>query len=63
MSKRKSYSKEFKVEAVWQLEEGNKSGADLSLELCVKRTMLYPWQEQIRQMAIKIRGHPQISLF
>jgi len=29
--------------------EGNKSGADLSLELGVKRTLLYRWQDQLER--------------
>lgn len=40
------YSKEFKVEAVRLLREGNKPAAELARELGVKRTFLYRWQDQ-----------------
>ena len=46
MTKRKSYSKEFKLEAVRLLEQGNKSPSELAIELGIRRTMLYKWQEQ-----------------
>lgn len=48
MNKRITYNKEFKQEAVRQLEKGDKSGAELARELGVKRNQLYKWQEQIR---------------
>ena len=38
---RGSYSKEFKLEAVRLLNEGNKPASELALELGVKRTLLY----------------------
>ena len=43
MSKRKTYTKEFKLEAVRLLEQGDKSPSDLALELGIKRTILYRW--------------------
>ncbi len=45
MKKRNSYTKEFKLEAVRLLEQGDKSPTDLALDLGVKRTLLYRWQE------------------
>ena len=47
MKKRPSYTKEFKLEAVRLLEQGQKSAADLARELGIKRNQLYKWQEQI----------------
>ncbi len=46
MTKRKSYSKEFKLEAVRLLEQGSKSPGELAIELGIRRNMLYKWQEQ-----------------
>ena len=46
--KRARYTKEFKFEAVRLLEQGEKTGAQLALELGVARNQLYKWQEQLR---------------
>ena len=43
------YAREFKVEAVRLLEEGEKTAADLAKELGVKRTLLYRWKDQLRE--------------
>ena len=45
---RKRYSKEFKKEAVRQLEQGKKPAADLARELGIRRNLLYKWQEQLQ---------------
>jgi|TARA_B110000914_G_C15392780_1_gene413322 transposase len=47
MTKRNTYTKEFKLEAVRLLESGDKSGADIARELGIRRNMLYKWQEQL----------------
>jgi len=49
MSKRKTFSKEFKLEAVRLLEQGDKSPAELALDLGIRRNMLYKWQEQLKK--------------
>jgi transposase-like protein len=49
MSKRKSFSPEFKREAVRLLETAQKSSADLARELGVRRNQLYKWKEQLSQ--------------
>ena len=49
MSKRKSFSPEFKREAVRLLETAQKSSADLARELGVRRNQLYKWKEQLNQ--------------
>lgn len=46
-TKRKSFTKEFKLEAVRLLEKGDRPAADLARELGVQRNQLYKWQEQI----------------
>lgn len=51
MSKRtrKTFSPEFKREAVRLLESGDKESAQLARELGVRRNQLYKWQKEIRQ--------------
>ena len=45
---RGSYSKEFKLEAVRLLNEGNQPASELALQLGVKRTLLYRWRDQLQ---------------
>ena len=47
MQKRKSYTKEFKLEAVRLLEKGNKPATELARELGVARNKLYKWKEEV----------------
>lgn len=47
MQKRKSFSREFKLEAVRLLERGDKPAAEIARELGIKRNQLYKWQEQL----------------
>jgi transposase len=47
MSKRRSYSREFKLEAVRLLKLGEKPAADLARELGVPRNQLYKWRDQL----------------
>jgi transposase len=53
MTKRTTYSKEFKVEAVRLLELGNKKPADLARELGVSRNKLYQWREQLKAKSVE----------
>jgi len=48
-AKRKTFSPEFKREAVRLLEQGNKEAAQLARELGVKRNQLYKWQMEVQQ--------------
>jgi transposase len=59
MKKRPSFTKEFKLEAVRLLEQGNKPAADLARELGIRRNQLYKWQEQLsaRGKADAFPGH------
>ena len=49
MSKRKSFSKEFKVEAVRLLDQGDQTAAEVARDLGVRRNQLYMWREQLRK--------------
>lgn len=46
MTKRNSYTKEFKLEAVRLLESGDKPVTDIARELGIRRNVLYRWQEE-----------------
>jgi len=48
MTTKKTYSKEFKREAVNLLETSDKIGADVALELGIKRNQLYKWREELK---------------
>jgi transposase len=48
MSKRQTYTKEFKIEAVRLLEGGEQSGIELSRELGIRRNLLYKWQKELQ---------------
>lgn len=47
MNKRKSFSAEFKREAVRLLETSKKQASDLARELGVRRNQLYKWKDQL----------------
>jgi len=49
MTKRQVYNKEFKLEAIRLLESGDKTGAEVALQLGIRRNLLYKWQEQLRK--------------
>lgn len=64
MPKRKSFSREFKLEAVRQLELGEKSATTIATELGIRRNMLYKWQEQVKgkgEGAFRGPGRPPID--
>jgi len=48
MRKRTSYTKVFKAEAVRLLEKSDKSASDLAREFCIRRNLLYKWQEEVK---------------
>ena len=48
MAKRKTYSKEFKLEAIRLIEQGDQTPSEVAAQLGVKRTMLYRWQGQLK---------------
>ena len=47
-SKRLTFSREFKLEAVRQLDLGEKPAAELAREIGVPRNRLYKWREQLQ---------------
>lgn len=47
MTKRTTYSKEFKLEALRQLELGERPGTEIARDLGIRRNLLYKWQEQL----------------
>ena len=47
--KRVRVGKDFKLEAVRLLENGQKPAAQLALELGIRRNQLYKWQAQLRE--------------
>ena len=46
MSKRASYTREFKLEALRLMRESERKTADIARELGVRRNQLYKWQEE-----------------
>ncbi len=44
---RKSYSREFKIAAVWLLHKGGKGLAQTAEDLGVNRTMLSRWRKEV----------------
>ena len=48
MTKRKTFTKEFKIEAVRLFESGDKDGVTLARELGIKRNQLYRWQQELQ---------------
>ena len=53
MTKRKSFSSEFKRAAVRLLDTSQKPPADLARELGVRRNQLYKWKEQLSKRGAK----------
>jgi transposase len=49
MKKRKRFTREFKLEVVRLLEEGEKPASELARELGIRRNLLYKWKETIDQ--------------
>jgi AraC-like DNA-binding protein len=47
-TKRKTFTKAFKQEAVRLLEQGHQSAADIARELGIKRNQLYKWLDRRR---------------
>lgn len=53
------YTREFKLEAVRVLQQGEKPTAQVAMELGVKRTLLYRWRDEVAaQGAAAFRGGP-----
>ncbi len=48
MKKRQIFSKEFKLEAVRLLKLGEKTAAEVAIDLGVRRNQLYKWRDQLQ---------------
>ncbi len=48
MSKRKIFSREFKLEALRALDSGKKQATELARELGIPRSRLYAWRQQLQ---------------
>ena len=65
MASRKYFTKEFKLEAVRQLEQSGKSGTELARQLGIRRNQLYKWQHELRSKTTRAfpggGQHPQVQ--
>lgn len=48
MTKRQTFSREFKLEAVRLLECGERPAAQIARELAIPRNRLYKWRDQLQ---------------
>lgn len=58
----KTYSKEFKEEAVRLMETSEKPSSEIAMELGIRRNQLYKWKEQMENKGDKAfsgRGRPK----
>ncbi len=59
----KTYTKEFKQEAVRMMEESGRPAAEIAMELGIRRSQLYKWKEQLQikgeQAFTGNRGRPK----
>jgi transposase len=49
MTKRKTFTRQFKLQALQLLDSGEKKPVDLARELGVPRNRLYKWREQLEK--------------
>ena len=64
MSRRGRSPREFKLEAVRLLNEGEKPAAEIARELGIKRTLLYRWRDQHNgkgEKAFRGSGRPKLE--
>ena len=59
----KTYTKEFKQEAVRLMKESGRPAAELAMELGIRRNQLYKWKEQLQTKGERAfsgkRGRPK----
>ena len=58
----KTYTKEFKLEAVRMMQESGRPANEIAMELGIRRNQLYKWAEQLEsngELAFKGRGRPK----
>ena len=56
--KRRTYTREFKEEAVRLLESSGKSGHEIEDELGIGRGQIYRWRKQLAEEGRNIRAFP-----
>jgi transposase len=64
MTKRKTFTKEFKLEAVRLFEAGDKDGVSHARELGIRRNQLYKYQKELQDKgseAFSGTGRPPVS--
>lgn len=60
--RRKTFTKEFKLEAVRRLRETKRPATELAMELGIRRNQLYKWADQLdsrREKAFSGGGRPK----
>lgn len=59
----KTYTKEFKQEAVRLMESSDRPAAEIAMELGIRRNQLYKWKEQLQDKGTQAfanqRGRPK----
>ena len=58
----KTYTREFKLEALRLMEESDRPASEIAMELGIRRNQLYKWKEQLAQkgdMASSRKGRPK----
>lgn len=58
----KTYTKEFKLEAVRLMRESDRPASEIAMELGIRRNQLYKWADQLEssgEQAFKSRGRPK----
>ncbi len=59
----KTFSREFKLEAVRLMETSDRPSSELALELGIRRNQLYKWKEQLSQKGdvafTRTKGRPK----
>jgi transposase len=62
--KYKSYTKEFKLEALRMMRESDRPASEIAMELGIRRNQLYKWAEQFEakaEAAFKGAGRPKVA--
>ena len=58
LERRKTYTREFKIEAVRLLETSGKSGHEIEDDLGIGRGQVYRWRKQVGEESGNIRAFP-----
>jgi transposase len=57
----KTYTREFKVEAVRLMSESDRPSSQLAAELGIRRNQLYKWKEQLGYLGSESKGSDSID--